>query len=182
MILPSRGNAYIEAVSVDGLPREWHNLRPDRMSILPGRTGWPAGYEYTLGAQKVTFPVEPDGVSPVLHLKLFHPLDDHYDFAPLCAAQTALDIHNAAGGWNKALLDNAARPSGALVYTGPDGASLSEEQFERLRRDLDESFSGREHRESTCPTSRKPFPSAAISLISRFSFGRAARRDCWAGR
>ena len=136
------GNAYIEAVGVDGLPREWHNLRPDRMSILPGRTGWPAGYEYTLGAQKVTFPVEPDGVSPVLHLKLFHPLDDHYGFAPLCAAQTALDIHNAAGGWNKALLDNAARPSGALVYTGPDGASLSEEQFERLRRDLDESFSG----------------------------------------
>ena len=34
----------------------------------------------------------------------------------------ALDIHNAAGAWNKALLDNAARPSGALVYAGPDGA------------------------------------------------------------
>jgi phage portal protein BeeE len=34
------------------------------------------------------------------------------------AAATALDIHNAAGAWNKALLDNAARPSGALVVGG----------------------------------------------------------------
>ena len=39
-------------------------------------------------------------------------------FAPLEAAAQALDIHNAAARWNKALLDNAARPSGALVYRG----------------------------------------------------------------
>ena len=56
-------------------------------------------------------------------LELFNPLDDHYGLAPLAAAQTALDTHNAAGFWNKALLDNSARPSGALVYAGPDGAT-----------------------------------------------------------
>ncbi len=54
----------------------------------------------------------------------------------------ALDIHNAAGRWNKALLDNAARPSGALVYSGPDGAVLSESQFERLKRELTETYQG----------------------------------------
>jgi phage portal protein BeeE len=32
--------------------------------------------------------------------------------SPIEAAAKAIDIHNAAGGWNKALLDNAARPSG----------------------------------------------------------------------
>ncbi len=136
------GNAYVERVSSNGEPREWHNLRPDRISIVPGANGWPAAYEYSVGAQKVSFPVEADGVSPVLHLKLFHPLDDHYGFAPLLAAQAALDVHNAASGWNKALLDNAARPSGALVYAGPDGATLSEDQFERLKKELDENFSG----------------------------------------
>ena len=73
------------------------------------------------------------GAAPVLHLALFHPLDDHYGFAPLEAAQTALDMHNAAGAWNKALLDNAARPSGALVYEPKEGGNLSEEQFERLQ-------------------------------------------------
>lgn len=136
------GNAYVELVGGVEEPREWHNLRPDRVSIVPGPNGWPAAYEYAVGAQKVTFPVQLDGVSPILHLKLFHPLDDHYGFAPLLAAQTALDVHNAASGWNKALLDNAARPSGALVYAGPDGATLSEDQFERLKRELDENFSG----------------------------------------
>ncbi len=136
------GNAYVEAVYIHNEPRELHNLRPGRMTIIPGANGWPSAYEYTVGVQKIVFPVEPDAPSPVLHLKLFHPLDDHYGFAPLCAAQTALDIHNAAGGWNKALLDNAARPSGALVYTGPEGAALSDEQFDRLKAELHENFSG----------------------------------------
>ena len=71
------GNAYVEAVSLDGVLREWHNLRPDRMPIVPGVKGWPAAYEYALGAQKIMFPVVDDGAAPVLHLKLFHPLDDH---------------------------------------------------------------------------------------------------------
>jgi HK97 family phage portal protein len=82
---------------------------------------------------------------PILHLKQFHPLDDYYGFAPLKAAQTALETHNAAAGWNRALLDNAARPSGALVYSGPEGASLSDDQFDRLKAELDENFSGARH-------------------------------------
>jgi HK97 family phage portal protein len=51
-------------------------------------------------------------------------------------------IHNAATQWNKALLDNAARPSGALVYEGPDGSGLSGEQFDRLREELKQAFQG----------------------------------------
>ena len=41
------------------------------------------------------------------------------------AAAVAIDTHSAGSKWNKALLDNAARPSGALVYSGPEGAVLS---------------------------------------------------------
>jgi HK97 family phage portal protein len=74
-------------------------------------------------------------------MALFHPLDDHYGMAPLEAAQTSLDIHNAAGLWNKALLDNAARPSGALVYSAA-GQSLTEDQFSRLKEELEQNFSG----------------------------------------
>ncbi|MCG2932319.1 phage portal protein, partial [Escherichia coli] len=76
---------------------------------------------YGVGASKRTIPLD-DGQA--LHLKLFHPLDDHYGFAPLEAALMALDIHNASGVWNKALLDNSARPSGALVYAPADTARL----------------------------------------------------------
>ena len=90
---------------------------------MPGRNGWPAAYDYTVAGQTIRFDMSGQGVAPILHMKLFHPLDDHYGLPPLAAAQVALDTHNAAGFWNKALLDNAARPSGALVYAGPDGAS-----------------------------------------------------------
>jgi HK97 family phage portal protein len=58
------------------------------------------------------------------------------------AAAGAVAIHNAAAAWNKALLDNAARPSGALVYDPGDGSTLSPEQFQRLRGEMDQSFSG----------------------------------------
>jgi HK97 family phage portal protein len=133
------GNAYLEAVSVDGAPRELHALRPDRMRVVPGPDGWPAAYEYSVGAQAVRFPVPGEGISPVLHLTLFHPTDDYYGLSPMEAAATALDIHNAAGAWNKALLDNAARPSGALVV---GGQLLTETQFDRLKTELEENYQG----------------------------------------
>ena len=136
------GNAYVELVAVDGLPRELHALRPDRMRIRVGADGWPDGWDYGTGEGAVRFRVDPDRPSPILHLKTFHPLDDHYGLSPMEAAATALDIHNAAGAWNKALLDNAARPSGALVYAGPDGGHLTDAQFERLKAELADSFQG----------------------------------------
>ena len=71
-------------------------------------------------------------MASVLHFALFHPLDDHYGLAPLEAAQQSLDLHNAAAHWNKALLDNSARPSGALVYSAGTG-HLTHDQFERLK-------------------------------------------------
>ena len=138
------GNAYLEQVAVDGTPRELHVLRPDRMKVVPGASGWPAAYEYAVNGRVVTIPCDAgSGESPVLHMRLFHPLDDHYGMSPLEAAACAIDIHNAAGGWNKALLDNAARPSGALVYKGGEaGANLSEDQFERLKRELADNYAG----------------------------------------
>jgi HK97 family phage portal protein len=40
-------------------------------------------------------------------------------------------------------LDNAARPSGALIYRGPEGApGLSDEQFTRLKRELEDAYQG----------------------------------------
>jgi HK97 family phage portal protein len=76
-----------------------------------------------------------------LHQTFFHPLDDHYGMSPIEAAATAIDIHNKASAWNKALLDNAARPSGALVYTATDG-NLTPDQFARLKDELETSFQG----------------------------------------
>ena len=51
-------------------------------------------------------------------------------------------IHNAASGWNRALLENAARPSGALVMDGGDTNTLTTDQFERLKAELHGAYSG----------------------------------------
>jgi HK97 family phage portal protein len=135
------GNAYVEAVMVDGAVRELYALRPDRMRVVPGLDGWAEAYEYTAAGRTVRFD-QNVSLPPILHLTSFHPLDDHYGLSALEAAAVAVDTHNAAAKWNKALLDNAARPSGALVYSGPEGSVLSDGQFERLKRELEEQYQG----------------------------------------
>lgn len=141
--LQTAGNSYVEAASLDRDVRELYVLRPDRMKARLGASGWAEGYDYTVGGRTIVFRMEAGGFSPILHLKLFHPTNDHYGLSPLEAAAGAVDLHNAALSWNKALLDNAARPSGALVYSGPEGAeNLSDDQFERLKSELSEVYSG----------------------------------------
>ena len=131
------GNAYIEAVrDADGVVRELYGLRADRVKVMPGADGWPAAFLYSAGGREVRL-----ARSDVMHLKLFHPSDDHYGLSPLEAAAEAVDLHNQMAAWNKALLDNAARPSGALVYRGGDGV-LSDDQFARLKDELDNQRSG----------------------------------------
>jgi HK97 family phage portal protein len=139
--LQTAGNAYVEAAG-DAAPDELWSLRPDRMKVVPGRSGWPEAYEYSVHGRSVTLARAPDGWMPVLHLKLFHPVDDHYGFSPLEAASFAIDVHNASGQWNKALLDNSARPSGALVFGGREGERLTEEQFTALKGQIDDLHSG----------------------------------------
>ncbi|SFI38785.1 phage portal protein [Jannaschia pohangensis] len=131
------GNAFVEAVGAGGLPDELHVLRSDRMSVVPGDDGWPVAYDYTVGGRKHRFAV--GEVSPVCHMRSFHPQDDHYGLSPLQAAATAIDVHNAASRWSKGLLDNAARPSGAIVNAGED---LTQEQFDRLSIELETQHQG----------------------------------------
>lgn len=135
------GNAYVERVDLPSGKIELHLLKPERISVETDINGWPEVLVYRSGTSVRRIRIGRRDAAG-LHLKLFHPLDDHYGFAPLEAALMALDTHNAAGAWNKALLDNSARPSGALVYAPKDGGNLTEEQFERLKTELEEGYTG----------------------------------------
>ncbi|RKF12958.1 phage portal protein [Roseovarius spongiae] len=137
------GNGYIEAVGHEtGAPVELHVLRSDRMNVVPGSDGWPVGYEYAVGGRKHRFDVS-QGHPAVCHVKSFHPQDDHYGLSPMQAAAQAVDVHNAASRWSKALLDNAARPSGAIVYRGAEGQGmLSGEQYNRLVDEMESHHQG----------------------------------------
>jgi HK97 family phage portal protein len=139
------GNAFVQIVCDGaGAPAELFALRPERVKVEADAGGWPSAYLYRAGEAKTRLPAR-DGLGrpSLVHLKAMHPLDDHYGLGCLGAAAGAVAVHNAAARWNKALLDNAARPSGALVFdAGEEGAALSAEQFARLREEIDAQFAG----------------------------------------
>lgn len=137
------GNGYLEAAGGEaGMPQELHVLRSDRMALVPGADGWPVAYEYTVGGRKHRFTLG-EGASPICHVKSFHPQDDHYGFSPMQAAASAVDVHTSASRWSKSLLDNAARPSGAIVYKGADGqGSMAPDQYDRLLVEMESHHQG----------------------------------------
>lgn len=140
------GNAFMERVDVDEAPREIYRWRPDRARVVPGPNGLPRAYEFSVGGASrrvaVDFTREPSA-APVLHWRDYNPTDDLYGMSALDPAAFAIDGHTGAVAYNKALLDNGAQPSGALIYAPREGSDkLTEPQWERLRRELDEAFSG----------------------------------------
>ena len=132
------GNAFVQILrDAEGQAAELFALRPERVSVELGADGWPGAYLYRVGVRTTRL----DAAS-VIHVRRFNPVDDHYGLGCLGAASGAIAIHNAASSWSKALLDNAARPSGALVYDAGDGSVLSPEQFGRLREEMEAGFAG----------------------------------------
>jgi len=142
--LALHGNAYVQLIKDGaGVPVELFPLRPERVQVVAGEDGWPAAYRYVLADRTLTIALEDEhGWPNIIHLRGFHPTDDHYGAGCLAAAAPAVAVHNAASEWNRALLANAARPSGALVYAGEDGGALSAEQFDRLKSELQAAFQG----------------------------------------
>ena len=112
------------------------------MKVVPGSDGWPVAYEYSAGGRKHVFDMRA-GPGAGAAREGFHPQDDHYGLSPLAAAASAIDVHNSASTWSKALLDNAARPSGAIVYEGADGqGQLAADQYARLVEELESHHQG----------------------------------------
>nr|WP_298924938.1 phage portal protein [uncultured Erythrobacter sp.] len=138
------GNGFIQIIKdASGRPVELFALRPDRVKVVAASDGWPYAYEYIVGSETVRIPIEDeDGWPAIIHIKAMHPLDDHMGAGALAAAHQAVMIHNAAAEWNRALLENAARPSGAMIYDTGDGAGLTRDQFDRLKSELETAFSG----------------------------------------
>ena len=135
------GNAYMERVVANGVPRELYTLRPDRVQVVPSETGFPRGYVYKAGQHSVAFDADPlTAESDIRHLKAFNPLDDWYGLSPIEAGAYAVDQHNEAMQWMQSLLQNSAMPSGALEMEA--GVDLGDDAFNRLKAEIDEQYSG----------------------------------------
>jgi phage portal protein BeeE len=80
-------------------------------------------------------------MSCILHLKNYNPSDGQQGLSSLSAASKAINLYAKIMDWNKSLLKNAIRPSGALIFQDGNGY-LTEEQFERLQQQFYDNFSG----------------------------------------
>jgi len=146
------GNAYLWGNGIDAKsrkpkpPAELQLLNPGSMSVEKGRGFFPLQYEYKPDpSNKIIFPVEQvTGRSAILQLKTFHPLNAWYGLPAITPAALSVDIHTGGQQWNKSLIERGARPSGALTVKGEDGkpASLSDEQYGRVKEMIDQQFSG----------------------------------------
>ena len=143
------GNNYMLSVGGDNTPpTELYNLRPDRMKIRSGTRAMPVAYDYMLKGQIVESYIvdQATGGSKVKHIKLFNPLDDYYGMSPMQASSVDIDQHNLANKHNVNLLQNGARPSGAVIFNPKDETGghvqLSDVQRNQLMNDVNQRFSG----------------------------------------
>jgi HK97 family phage portal protein len=136
------GNAFVEAVQIDGRDgiAALFALRPDSVRPVTDARGWVEAWAVRERRGERMIRREESGWSPLLHLKLFNPVDDVMGLPPLGAARRALDLHNASADWAKALIDNSAKPSGALVYGA--GGRLPDDQYETLKAELEAHYAG----------------------------------------
>lgn len=133
------GNSYDERVIVGQEPKELYTLRPDRMTVTLDASGQVERYTYKVNGKQTSW--EGEQVGDILHSKLFHPLNDVYGLGSVEPGAFAIDQNNEGMAWMQALLQNSARPSGALVME-KDGADLTDEQFNRLKAQIEEQYAG----------------------------------------
>ena len=139
------GNVYIRMIKNNqNIPQELYILRPDRITILAGNTDIPLAYKYKFNSIETVFKVNQlTGESDILHIKNFNPINDWYGLSQVEPASYSIDQHNEASKWNQAILQNGAKPSGALIVK--NDSFLTNDQFTRLKEQLNNEFSGSEN-------------------------------------
>lgn len=133
------GNAYwFLAGDGRGLPAQIWPLRPDRVSVVPDERDHVRGYVYEIDGRQIPL----DAVE-VIHFRRWHPRSDYYGLSALQAARLAVQNDAAMAAWNRdAFGQDRAIPAGIVSV----GEFVSDEDFDRLKREWRESYGGPERR------------------------------------
>ena len=118
-----------------------YTLHPNTVEIIV-KENRPVPYRYSVSGTEKIYPIDNiNRASRILHFKNYHPSNNLYGLSSLAAATKSINLYSKTLDWNKALLKNAIKPSGALVFQDGNGY-LSDEQFERLQQQFYDNFSG----------------------------------------
>ncbi|MFF9002616.1 phage portal protein [Streptomyces achromogenes] len=107
------------------LPLEIWPVRPDRMTPVPSRENFLAGYVYT-SPDGEQIPLELD---EVIQLRRPNPLDPYRGLSPVLSILPDLDTSRYAAEWSRAFFVNSAQPGGIIEVP----SALSDDQFAELR-------------------------------------------------
>ena len=146
------GNSYIvrnglsDAYKKRQPPTELNILHTPDVKAEKGAGNIPRHYEYRPNSEShIIYPVDQlTGKSNVLHLRTFNPQSTWVGMSPMQPSAYSVDIFNEGQNYNKALVQNSGRPSGALKVVGADGQpqDLTDEQFRRLKEEIDSQYTG----------------------------------------
>jgi len=119
------GNAYLESLNAAGKPpAELWLWTPFEMTALAANNGRMAqAYQWQSENYKHIWKYENgyyehDDGSKLLHWETFDPLNKFIGMSPLQPAGKPIDQHNSSSEWNRRLLKNECRPSGAFMTDG----------------------------------------------------------------
>lgn len=110
-------------------------MRPDRVTVIPGRDRFIDRYEYDIGGgETLKMPVQ-----DVIHWKAaIDPLNPYRGMAPLRAAAGRVDVDNYMRTFVKAFFTNAGVPAGLLSVK----QKLNDEFREEIKRRFRENYGG----------------------------------------
>lgn len=106
-----------------GWPLALWNIRPDRMTPIPGGD-FLKGYIYT-GANGEQVPLQLD---EVIMIRMPHPTDPYRGCGPVQSILVDLDAARYSAAWNRAFFQNSAEPGGIIEF--PE--ELSDPDFEQF--------------------------------------------------
>lgn len=117
--------------------KEIYLLRPDLMQVVVDKTD-PRGLVTGYVMSKPDGTKTPFDLKEILHFKMPNPLDPYYGLGTVQAAKTYIQTEEYASNWTKSSVYNSGRPSGVLNIKG----TIGQEEFEQLKRQFKESYSG----------------------------------------
>lgn len=152
-------------------PMELWPVRPDRITPVPSRDTFIAGYIYTApSGEKV--PLEVDDVISVL---MPNPLDPYRGLGPVQALMVELDSARYTAEWNRNFFLNSAQPGGVIEVPG----DLSDPEFESMTKRWREQHKGvnAAHRVAVLEAGAKWVPNTFTQRDMQFVELRTVSRD-----
>ncbi len=116
-----------------GIPREIWIIPPQNCKIIPDKKSFISGYEYVKGSDSIELKEK-----SVIHFKMPNPKSVYYGFPPFASITEEYSLNKSINEYEEAMFKN----QGTLSGTFETESDLGDHEFERLKEEIKQAFSG----------------------------------------